>query len=316
MTSKEKVATWRASLSKEERDKQKEKDRERKARKWLDMTEEEKDKTREKQRLRKANLKKSLDDKKRKEEREAKETEEIEKWQMRIDHNHLVNWQSAFDRIQAKYWNQQPLPYDPVSSYFVKKWERDRNYQINRRFEQTEAEKEFERVENLLIKRTSRANRTKEQIRDDNNKAREGMEFEKIVPFKTRRRYKCREEYLWWRYWNNGDEFKALLKEKLPDYASKFSEWDSKNENFYAEVDAVDEGVETDDDKERTPEQMRQLRNERLKKRRLKIREQLDQPLEMPEFEKSEYELIRERNIEEIDRLMKEAEERGDFDVK
>ena len=58
------------------------------------------------------------------------------------------------------------------------------------------------------------------------------------------------------------------------------------------------------------------MRNERLKKRRLQIREQLDQPIEMPEFEKSEYELIRERNIAEREKMMKEAEEKGDFDVK
>ena len=316
MSSKDKVATWRASLSKEERDKQREKDRERKAKKWLEMTEEEKIESREKQRLRKANVKKSLDDKKKQEEKEAREIEEIEKWQMRIDYNHLVNWQNAFDRIQAKYWNQQPLPYDPVSLFFEKKWEQDKNYQIRRRSKQTEAEREFERIQNLLIKRASRASRTVEQIKDDNTKAREGMEFEKILPFKTRRRYKCRDEYLWWRYWNNGDEFKALLREKLPNYASKFTEWDSKNENFYAEVDAVDEGIDIDDNKERTPEQLRQLRNERLKQRRIKIREQLNQPIEIEEFEKSEYELIRERIIAERERMMKEAEERGDFDMK
>ena len=114
-----------------------------------------------------------------------------------------------------------------------------------------------------------------------------------------------------------GEEFKSLLQVKLPDYASKFSEWDSKKENQYVDVDAVDEGVDIDDNKKRTPEQLKQLRNERLKKRRLKIREQLNEPIVLEEeFEKGWYELMRDRNIEERERMMKEAEERGDFDVK
>ena len=333
MTSKDKVATWRASLSREERDKQKEKDRARKARKWLELTEEERDKSREKQRLRKATKKKNLEDMKRKEEEEAKAMDDIEKLQMRFDHNHLVNWQNAFDRIQAKFWNQQPMPYNnqqPMpsdnlqpkpyisnpNSYIRNEREHNRKYKVNMRSNQTMAEKEFERIENLLIKRRSRAARSKDQVKIDNMKAKEGMEYEKIVPFKTRRRYKCRDEYLWWRFWNNGEEFRALLRRKLPDYASKFSEWDQKKQNPYIEVDKVDEGLEIDDNKERTPEQLKQLRNERLKRRRMQIREQLNQPIEMPEFEKSEYELMRDRNIAERERMMKEAEEAGLFNTK
>ena len=314
MSSKHKVATWRASLSEEEKNKQREKGKERRARKWETMTEEDKDKLREKDRLRKAMKKKTLKETKAKQDEEAKLIAYIEKRQMHVDHNHLVEWQRAFDRIQAKYWNQQPLPYNP--SYKANEREHNRIYKVNKRANQTNAEREFERIVNLLTKRRSRASRSTEQVKLDNMKAKEGMEYEKIIPFKTRRRYKCREEYLWWRFWNNGEEFRALLRRNLPDYASKFSEWDQKKQNPYIETDKVDEGFEIDDNKERTPEQFRQLRNERLKRRRMQIREQLNQPMEMPEFEKSEYELIRDRTIAERKRMMKEAEEARLFNPK
>ena len=330
MSSKDKVASWRASLSKEERDKLREKDREGKARKRQTMSEEDKEKIREKDRLRKA--------KKKEQKEEANLIDSIEKWQMRVDHDHLVNWERKYEDIQQNFWHdhdhhhwvkwesdydmkQQKYwlgnPVEPIKDLYIhNEREYNRLYKVNLRSNQTSAEREFERIHNLLTKRQSRALRSDEKVQEDNAKAKEGMEYEKILPFETRRRYKCRDEYLWWRFWNLGDEFKSLLKEKLPEFATKFSEWDSKKENPYVEVDGVDEGVDIDDDTERTPEQLRQLRNERLKKRRLQIREQLNQPIEMPEFEKSEYELIRERNIAEREKMMKEAEEKGDFDVK
>ena len=140
--------------------------------------------------------------------------------------------------------------------------------------------------------------------------------MERLIPFKARRRYKCREEYLWWRYWNNGEEYRELLRKKLPDFAERFTEWDLKKQNPCAELDKVDEGIDDVDEREKTSEQMRRGRNARLKKRREMIREQLNQPIEMPEFEKSEYELIRDRTIAEREKMMKEAEEAGLFDIK
>ena len=51
-------------------------------------------------------------------------------------------------------------------------------------------------------------------------------------------------------------------------------------------------------------------RDEKKRKCRLereKVMEKLRQPIEMPEIEMSEYELIRERNIAEIKKTMKES---------
>ena len=53
-----------------------------------------------------------------------------------------------------------------------------------------------------------------------------------------------------------------------------------------------------------------QKRDEKNRKRKLereKILEELRQPIEMPEIEMSEYELIREKNIAEMQKTMKES---------
>ena len=89
MSSKDKVASWRASLTEEERAKLRERDRENKAKQRVAMSDEQKDKIREKDRLRKAKTKSEL-----------KIMNDIERWQMRVDHDHLVNWQTQFDKIQ------------------------------------------------------------------------------------------------------------------------------------------------------------------------------------------------------------------------
>ena len=42
-------------------------------------------------------------------------------------------------------------------------------------------------------------------------------------------------------------------------------------------------------------------------KKKIALQEELDKPIEMPEFEKSEYELIRDQNIKEREEAMKAA---------
>ena len=51
---------------------------------------------------------------------------------------------------------------------------------------QSEEEAEFERIDNLIIKRKSRARRSKEEKERDKEEAREGMRYERILPFKKR----------------------------------------------------------------------------------------------------------------------------------
>ena len=189
---------------------------------------------------------------------------------------------------------------------------------MKKKKQKTKKKKQKEKKEKRREKKTTKntRRRTKEEVESDNLKAKQGMEYERLIPFNGRRRYKCREEFHWWQYWKKGEKNKEILRKKLPEYAEKFTNWDSKKENSYAEVENVVEGVDIDDGKKRSDEQMKQMRKERLQQRRMTIREQLNQPIEMEEYEKGEYELIRERIIAERDTMMKEAEERGDFDVK
>ena len=46
-------------------------------------------------------------------------------------------------------------------------------------------------------------------------------------------------------------------------------------------------------------------RNERQREKYQKIKEELNQRIELPEFEKSEYELLREKNIKEREDAMR-----------
>ena len=71
-------------------------------------------------------------------------------------------------------------------------------YKEQKRKGQTQGEAEYERIENLLIKRKSWAARSQTEKELDKQKARDGMKFERILPFKKRRPKGQREEYMWW----------------------------------------------------------------------------------------------------------------------
>ena len=81
----------------------------------------------------------------------------------------------------------------PSVPYIKNEKEHNRKYKELKRQRQTEGEAEFERIDNLLIKRRSRAARSEEDKEADKKRAREDMQLEKIVPFKKRRPYGQRE---------------------------------------------------------------------------------------------------------------------------
>ena len=195
MSSKDKVATWRANLSEDKKQKLREADKERRAKKRAAMTEEEKVAAREKDRARKA----------------AKKNESAK--------NSDVDWRTL------------PRPRPADYQYKAVYNEREANRQYKRRVRETRSleEEEFEKIQNLLIKRTSRAKRTTERKEKDNDKARKGMKLladeGSIMKFKVRRTKGEKEEYLWWKFWNKGDSNKEILSKKLPQVAAKFQEW-------------------------------------------------------------------------------------------
>ena len=128
------------------------------------------------------------------------------------------------------------------------------------------------------------------------------MKFARILPFKQRRPKGQREEYMWWKFWQKGIENKELLRKKLPQYAEKFEQWETKSQNPYADEEKEEERQSTMTWKEKRDEL-----NRKRKLEREKVLEELRQPIEMPDIEISEYELIREKNIAEIRKTMKES---------
>ena len=300
-SSKDRVAKWRANLSDENRkivrkkqtqlkqsqramqsneDRQlsRELDRDRKAKKRASMTNEEKSKQKEKDRLRKAEKRASLSEK--------------EKSNLRVKDRMR---KSAAREPPPENWRSLPREYKGLYTYkYHVEQERNRLYKENRRKENTEAEAEFERIQNLLIKRKTRAKRSDEERKEQNAKAKNGMQFLPMIPFKSRRKSKGqRKEYMWWQFWKKGDENKELLRTKLPKYGTRFDQWDSKSENPY----------KMDEEKEEKWNAMSHCEkmHEKNKLRRKMIKEQLQQPIDMPELELSEYEKIREKIIAEQD---------------
>ena len=219
MSSKDKVSTWRAKLSEDKKQQMRDADRERRAKKRAAMTEEEKEAAREKDRARKA----------------AKRSESAK--------NSDVDWRTL------------PRPKPADYQYKAVYNERESNKQYKRRVRQSRSaeEGEFEKIQNLLIKRTSRAKRTAERKDEENDKARKGMKLlgdeGALRKFKVRRAKGESEEYLWWKYWNKGESNKEILFKKLPLVAAKFQEWVKAGKSPYDGV------IDTDPDPNMTEEE-------------------------------------------------------------
>ena len=124
------------------------------------------------------------------------------------------------------------------------------------------------------------------------------MQLQKILPFKKRRPYGQREEYMWWQFWKKSFDNKELLRKKLPDYAKKFEQWETKSENPFI--------VDEKEEERRLSMTAREKLDEKNRKRKL------EREKDMPEMEMCEYELLREKNIAEIKQFMRES---GLFDT-
>ena len=253
-TSKDRVAVWRANQTDEQKKRARQLDRDRKAKKLANMTEEEKIIHREKDRLRKA----------------AKKEPAPKNWR-----NLPRKFKETFDGC----------PYDEYL-------EKARLYQETKRLGKTEAEKEYERIYNLLAKRKSRAKRSIEQKNEENAKAKRGMHFMPFQPYKSRHKSKGqRKEYLLWQFWKKGEEYKDILRDRCPRHGAKFDMWDSKSLNPYKDDEVKEE--------QWNAMTLTEKKCEKNKQRRKLVKEQLQQPIEMPEFEQSDYEKLREKIIEE-----------------
>ena len=167
-------------------------------------------------------------------------------------------------------------------NYLKNERENNRKYKEKMRKGQTEGEAEFERI--------------------DKKRARKDMKLERILPFKKRNPYGQSEEYMWWKFWKKNTENRKLLKKLLPDYHKKFKGWEAKSENPFS--------IEEKEEEKRATMTVREKLDEKNSKRKLEremLRQELQKPIDMPEIEMSEYEILREKNIAEMKQFMRDS---------
>ena len=110
--------------------------------------------------------------------------------------------------------------------YIKNEKEHNKQYKRKMRKGRTEAENEYENVDNLLKMRQARKARDGKQHLLDNLRAKQGMRTLKDYgPIKGRafmRRAKRAkdEEVLWWSFWKKGKVYRDLLTEKRPETAA------------------------------------------------------------------------------------------------
>ena len=88
-----------------------------------------------------------------------------------------------------------------------------------------------------------------------------------------------------------GEEYNEVLRYNCPKHGVQFDLQDSKSLNPYKDDEVKEEQWKAMSRTEKNSEQNR--------KRHKLVKEQLQQPIEMPEIEQSEYEKLREKIIEE-----------------
>lgn len=112
--------------------------------------------------------------------------------------------------------------------------ERNKLYKRRIRGKMTEAETEYQNVENLLKMRQSRQDRNGKEHLLSNLKAKQGMrdlkELGRVegIEFMMRNKREKDEEVIWWNYWTSGKQFKEVLKSRRPETASIMIEKEEK----------------------------------------------------------------------------------------
>ena len=107
---------------------------------------------------------------------------------------------------------------------------------------------------------------------------------------------------MWWQFWKKGLENKELLRKKLPVFAKRFEKREAKSENPLE--------IEEKEEEKKASMTLREKLDEKNRKSKLereRILQELKKPIDMPEFEMCEYELIRERNIAERKQFMRDS---------
>ena len=285
-----KMRAYRENMSKDDKEFIKAKDRARKARETAEMTEEERAERRERDRQRKAL--------KRAEQRNmSAEVQDMEK--------ELDRKRKSIERAQERH-RKGVKKNAHLTGYQLNEREQNRQYKMKKRNSRGEEEVRYDNLKLLLRMRDLRKSRTKEQQIQDKAKAQEGMRkirysgFAKDFYKRSKTKFKDVDR-LWRDFWDSSIEAKKLMKEKEPEIAKRLEEEDEIEPDTAIRLAQEDQAKEAE---------LKKANAERIKawrkKKRLELQKALDEPIIMPELEKSEYERIRDENVRQLEEALKE----------
>ena len=194
-----------------------------------------------------------------------------------------------------------------LTGYLKNERERNCQYKIKMRKGRSQEQVEYDKIKDLIRKREVRKSRTKEEQNKDKEKAKEGMRQGRYYGYlgdemkRSKSKFKSIDR-LWRCFWDSSDAAKELLKKKEIEIAEKLEEEDRNDPELADKLAAEDKTQE---------EEIKKLNSERIKawrkKRRMDLLKALNEPIIMPEVEKSEYEKIRDENVRQLEEARKET---------
>ena len=179
--------------------------------------------------------------------------------------------------------------------------EHNRKYKQRVRAERSEAEVEFDKIETAIAVRKYRADGKEYLQWEIYLEKLENEDFKKMIREKLRRDpYKKKERELfeieiWESYYDYSSENKDILKKRKPEIFAKIE--DSKREES-----EISEEDEEESEEQRIIERRRE-NADRAKKCRERKQALLQKPIDIPDLPKSEYELLRDKNVKELEEM-------------
>ena len=211
-TSKEYKEKFRSKRSSEERELERRNDKNRKSEKRLNMTEEERNKIKEKDRIRKQ---------KERNEKKEKINADLRKRKAEGEFAH-----------KGEYYRAKDKRFKACGMYMKNKNDAGQMAWYNRyhkgisRDNCSEEQKEFEKIEQVIMKRKQRHLRAgKAHLMDNLQAKREMRSLRENGPLKDYMRRKAREqdeEILWKKFWEKGAKYRELLLKKKPEFVRLF----------------------------------------------------------------------------------------------
>ena len=195
--------------------------------------------------------------------------------------------------------------------YMFDEKEHNRKYKQRVRAERSEAEVEFDKIETAIAVRKYRADGKEYLQWEIYLEKLENEDFKKMMREKLRRDpYKKKERELfeieiWESYYDCSSENKDVLKKRKPEIFAKIE--DSKREESEISEEDEDKSEISEEDEEESEEQRiierRRENADRAKKCRERKQALLQKPIDIPDLPKSEYELLRDKNVKELEEM-------------